>query len=51
MGRNHNTTQHSMGPKRSDSFASFERIERRCAARVQDSVPCFGVVVSLIFVA
>ena len=40
MGRNHNTTQHSMRPKRSDSFASFERIERRCAARVQYSVPC-----------
>ena len=50
MRRNHNT-QHSMRPKRSDSFASFERIERRCAARVQHSVPCFGVIVSLIFVA
>ena len=46
MGRNHNTTQQSMRPKRSDSFASFESIERRCAARVQYSVPCFGVVVS-----
>ena len=49
------TTQHSiMRPKRSASCASLEaleRIERRCAARIQYSVPSVGVVVSLIFVA
>ena len=42
------TRQHSVRPKRSASFAS---LERRCAARRQYSVPCVGVVVSLIFVA
>ena len=49
------TTQHSiMRPKRSASCASLEaleRIERRCAARIQYSVPRVGVVVFLIFVA
>ena len=29
------------------NFASLKRIERRCAAHIQYSVPCVGVVVSL----
>ena len=45
------TRQHSMRPKRSASFVSLERIERRCAARIRYSVPWVGAVVSLIFVA
>ena len=45
------TRQHSMRPKRSASFASLERIERRCAAHIRYSVPWVVAVVSLIFVA
>ena len=45
------TTKNSMRPKRSASFASLERIERRCGARIQFIVPCVGEAVCLIFVA